>query len=203
MTSLGLLVLRVGLGLTVSAHGAQKLFGWYGGSRIAGFSAHLDRMGLIPATFWAWIAALSEFVGGLLVALGLLGPLGCFAVMGAMSMAIWLVHWPKGFFNTKGGIEFPLMIWVGALASQVRVRGSGPRGRGFKSPRPELFSEAQVRASSAIPRTIAAAPASRRDAPRRSRSLQIPHPVTSTMAYSRTGETTESGATLRASSTSR
>jgi len=123
MTSLGLLVLRVGLGLTVSAHGAQKLFGWYGGSRIAGFSAHLDRMGLIPATFWAWIAALSEFVGGLLVALGLLGPLGCFAVMGAMSMAIWLVHWPKGFFNTKGGIEFPLMIWVGALALSVTGPG--------------------------------------------------------------------------------
>jgi putative oxidoreductase len=121
--NLGLVVLRVGLGLTIAAHGSQKLFGWYGGSRIAGFSAHLDRMGLIPATFWAWIAALSEFVGGLLVALGLLSPLGCFAVMGALSMAIWLVHWPKGFVNGKGGIEFPLLIWVGALALSITGPG--------------------------------------------------------------------------------
>jgi putative oxidoreductase len=123
MISLGLLVLRVGLGLTVAAHGAQKLFGWYGGSRIAGFSAILSRMRLKPAAFWAWIASLSEFVGGLLVVLGFLSPLGCFAVMAAMSMAIWLVHWPKGFFNTKGGIEFPLLIWVGALALSVTGPG--------------------------------------------------------------------------------
>src|SRR5437879_12627151 len=96
MISLGLLVLRVGLGLTVSAHGAQKLFGWYGGSRIAGFSAHLDRMGLIPATFWAWIAALSELVGGLLVAHGVLGPLGGLAVIGAVSMPRWMAGRQKG-----------------------------------------------------------------------------------------------------------
>ena len=124
MIDVGLLVLRIGLGLTVAAHGSQKLFGWYGGSRIAGFSAGLTRMKLKPAVFWAWIAALSEFGGGLLVVLGLVSPFGCFAVMAAMSMAIWLVHWPKGFFNTKGGIEFPLLIWVGALALSVTGPGA-------------------------------------------------------------------------------
>lgn len=124
MINLGLLILRVGLGLTIAAHGSQKLFGWYGGSRIAGFSASLSRMRLKPAVFWAWIAALSEFGGGLLVVLGLLSPFGCFAVMAAMSMAIWLVHRPKGFWNTKGGIEFPLMIWVGALALSVTGPGT-------------------------------------------------------------------------------
>ena len=124
MIDVGLLVIRIGLGLTVAAHGSQKLFGWYGGSRIAGFSAGLTRMGLKPAAFWAWIAALSEFGGGLLVVLGLLSPFGAFAVMGAMSMAIWLVHWPKGFWNTKGGIEFPLTIWVGALALSLTGPGA-------------------------------------------------------------------------------
>ena len=124
MINVGLLILRVGLGLTIAAHGSQKLFGWYGGSRIAGFSASLGRMRLKPAVFWAWIAALSEFGGGLLVVLGLLSPFGCFAVMAAMSMAIWLVHRPKGFWNTKGGIEFPLMIWVGALALSVTGPGA-------------------------------------------------------------------------------
>ncbi len=124
MTNVGLLVLRIGLGLTIAAHGSQKLFGWYGGSRIAGFSASLARMGLKPAAFWAWTAGLSEFGGGLLVGLGLLSPFGAFAVMGAMSMAIWLVHRPKGFWNKNGGIEFPLTIWVGALALSLTGPGA-------------------------------------------------------------------------------
>ncbi len=124
MTNLGLLVLRLGLGLTIAAHGSQKLFGWYGGSHINGFAAGLTRMGLKPPTFWAWVAGLSEFGGGLLVVLGLLSPFGAFAVMGAMSMAIWLVHRPKGFWNKNGGIEFPLMIWVGALALSLTGPGA-------------------------------------------------------------------------------
>lgn len=67
-------------------------------------------MGIKPARPWAIAAALAEFVGGLLVAFGFLGPIGYLAVCGSMLAAIWLVHAGKGFFSSKGGWEFPLMI---------------------------------------------------------------------------------------------
>ena len=114
--ALGLLVLRVGVGLTIAAHGAQKLFGWFGGSGIAGTAAGMGRIGFRPSSLWAWVAALGEFGGGLLLTLGLLSPLGGLAVAGAMVVAIVSSHLSKGFWNRNGGIEFPLMIAVPALA---------------------------------------------------------------------------------------
>jgi putative oxidoreductase len=113
---LGLLVLRVIIGLTIMGHGSQKLFGWFSGPGLKGFSAGTGRMGLRPPLFWATLAALGEFGGGLLVALGLLTPLGALGIMGAMFVAIRKVHWPKGFWNGKGGIEFPLTLWTVAFA---------------------------------------------------------------------------------------
>ena len=124
MFGIGLLLLRLGVGLTVAAHGAQKLFGWYGGPGLSGFAGLLNKLNLRPASAWAWIAALAEFAGGLALALGLLTPLAGFAVLGSMVVAILLVHAAKGFWNRSGGIEFPLMIATPALA--LTLTGAGP-----------------------------------------------------------------------------
>jgi putative oxidoreductase len=109
---LGLLILRVLVGLVVAAHGAQKLFGWWSGPGLKGFSGWMAAMGLKPAALWGITGALGEFGGGLLLALGLLSPLGALGIIGAMLMAIALAHWPKGFWGTKGGYEFPLVLLV-------------------------------------------------------------------------------------------
>lgn len=108
---LGLLALRVLVGLVVAAHGAQKLFGWSGGPGIHGFSGWMAAMGLQPARLWSLLGGLGEFGGGLLLALGLLSPLGPLSVMGTMAMAIALAHWSKGFWSTNGGYEFPLVLF--------------------------------------------------------------------------------------------
>src|SRR5262245_48240206 len=99
---LGLLVLRVLVGLVVAAHGAQKLFGWWGGAGLKGFGGWMASVGLKPAALWALAGGLGEFGGGLLLVLGLLGPLGALGIIGAMIMAIALAHWSKGFWGTKG-----------------------------------------------------------------------------------------------------
>jgi putative oxidoreductase len=119
---LGILLLRLVLGGFLFGHGAQKLLGWFGGPGLAGtagfFGAHLR---LRPAPFWALLAGLSEAGGGLLVALGLLTPLGTAALVAAMLMAV-TVHWPR-FWAMDGGIEYPLLLLIGALA--VAVGGPG------------------------------------------------------------------------------
>src|SRR4051794_5141893 len=119
---LGLLVLRLALGGLLFAHGAQKLFGWWGGPGLAGttgmFGSHLR---LRPASFWALVGTLSETGGGLLVALGLLTPLGAAAMVAAMLMAV-NVHWPR-FFAQNGGYEYPLLVLLSALA--VDLTGPG------------------------------------------------------------------------------
>jgi putative oxidoreductase len=122
--SIGLLLLRVVFGLTVAAHGAQKLFGWYGGPRLEGFSGMLEKLGVRPSRHFALLAGLAEFGGGLLVALGFLNPIGPLAVVGAMAVAIVTVHLSKGFFNSQGGYEFPLAILVTMFV--LSITGPGP-----------------------------------------------------------------------------
>src|SRR5687768_18450234 len=95
---LGLLILRVLIGLVFIGHGGQKLFGWWGGPGLKGFTGWMAAMGLKPASIWGLLGALSEFGGGVLLALGLLSPLGSLGIMGAMLMAIGLAHWTKGFW---------------------------------------------------------------------------------------------------------
>ncbi len=124
MVGLGLLILRLVVGLTVAAHGAQKLLGWFGGGGITGTRGFVTRLQFRPTELWTWAVILGEFGGGLLMALGLLSPIGNFGVMGAMAVAMWVVHRPKGFFNTAGGIEFPLQIAAVALA--LSLMGPGP-----------------------------------------------------------------------------
>jgi putative oxidoreductase len=117
------LILRLVVGLILAGHGAQKVFGWWGGSGMTGWVGAMKRMRIRPAVGWAWASALAELLGGLAVAIGLLSPLGSFAIAGSMLVAIALVHWPKGFWVTKGGYEFNLLI-LGTVAA-LAVIGPG------------------------------------------------------------------------------
>src|SRR5260370_8096119 len=116
MAALGLLILRLVVGLTVAAHGSQKLFGVWGGPGMTGWTNAVGKLRIRPAQPWAWVAALSEFGGGLLLALGLLSPFGSLAIIGAMSVAIATVHLSRGFWTSKGGFEFNLTLIPAALA---------------------------------------------------------------------------------------
>lgn len=116
MTDIGLLIIRLVLGGIFIAHGSQKLFGWFGGRGIKGAIVMMEKMGARPAPLWGVLAGLAEFGGGVLTLLGLLNPLGSLGIIAAMTVAIVQVHWVKGFWNTKGGIEFPLINLTSALA---------------------------------------------------------------------------------------
>lgn len=117
-----LLLLRIVAGLTLAAHGAQKLFGWFGGSGYAKLMQGQQAQGFRPAWIWSPLAVLGELGGGLSLAFGLLTPLGAAGVVGAMLMAILKVHWKNGFFNGNRGIEFPLQL----LAIAVAIGLAGP-----------------------------------------------------------------------------
>ena len=121
--NLGLLLLRVVCGLTLAAHGAQKLFGWFGGSGFAKQREGMAKQGYKPALLWAFFVVLGEVGGGLSLAFGLLTPLGAAGVVGAMFMAIFKVHWKNGFWNGKRGIEFPLALL--AIAAALGIMGPG------------------------------------------------------------------------------
>jgi putative oxidoreductase len=122
MAALGLLILRLVVGLTLAAHGSQKLFGVWGGPGMTGWAQSVQRLRIRPAQPWAWVAALSEFGGGLLLALGLLSPLGSLAIVGAMVVAIATVHLSRGFWTSKGGYEFNLSL----IAASVALALTGP-----------------------------------------------------------------------------
>ncbi len=116
-----LLVLRVVIGLLVAGHGAQKVFGWFGGHGMAGFSGWLHSMGFRPVVLWSWMGALAELGGGVLLTLGLFSPLGSIAIASSMLTAIARAHWPK-IWNTDHGFELPLTYLVVALV----VAATGP-----------------------------------------------------------------------------
>jgi putative oxidoreductase len=124
MTALGLLILRLGIGVILAAHGAQKLFGVWGGPGMAKWTESVQRLRIRPAQPWAWVAALSEFGGGLLLGVGLLSPLGGLAIIGAMLVAVATVHLANGFWNGKRGYEFNLSLVVAAAA--LALTGPGP-----------------------------------------------------------------------------
>ena len=120
----GLLILRLFVGLALGAHGAQKLFGWWGGSGPAVLRQHMTHMRLRPASLWVAGAIGTEIGGGLLLAAGLLSPLGSVGVGAAMLMAIVLVHRGKGFFAQGGGLESPLLYLIPAAALGITGPGS-------------------------------------------------------------------------------
>lgn len=98
------------VGLTIAAHGAQKLFGWFGGNGLKKSIVSFENMGFKPGLLWLALAIAGELGGGLFLASGFLTPVGAAGVFGAMSMATFKSHWKKGFFAQKGGYEYPLTI---------------------------------------------------------------------------------------------
>jgi putative oxidoreductase len=113
---LGLLVIRVVVGLLFVGHGTQKLFGWFGGHGIAGTGGFFDSLGMRPGKQHAFMAGLAEAGGGLLLALGLLTPLASAALIAVMVVAIATVHVKNGIWNSSQGYEFNLVLIAAAFA---------------------------------------------------------------------------------------
>jgi putative oxidoreductase len=115
MMDTGLLIGRLVFGSLMAAHGSQKLFGWFGGHGLAGTAAFFDTIGFRPGRLLATAAATAEVGGGLLVALGFLGPIGPAAMLSVMIVAASL-HWSNGVFAMNNGVEVPLLYATGAVA---------------------------------------------------------------------------------------
>ena len=118
----GIFLLRVVLGSIMAAHGAQKLFGWFGGGGPRGTAGGFAQLRFRAPLWMALAAGLAEFGGGLLIAAGLLTPLAALAIAVVMLNAIATVHWRNGFFNSAGGYEFNLLV----LAVAVAIAATGP-----------------------------------------------------------------------------
>jgi len=116
-----LLLLRVGVGLTLAAHGWNKFFG---GGRISGTGRWLNSIGIKPGRFNALLAAISELGSGFLMALGLLTPFAAAGVIGVMVVAGWTVHRSNGFFIIKEGWEYIYVLALVALVSAILGPGS-------------------------------------------------------------------------------
>lgn len=123
MMALGLLVIRVVVGLLFVGHGAQKLFGWFGGHGPKGTGGWLESIGVKPGVAMAVVAGLLEFLGGLLFALGLLTPIGALFIILAMIGAIKTVHAKNGLWVTNNGYEYNLVLI--AVAAGVALTGAG------------------------------------------------------------------------------
>lgn len=119
----GLLAIRLVVGLLLLGHGMQKLLGWFGGHGLAGTGGWFETLGLRPGRSHAMLAGIAEAGGGLLLALGLLTPLACAAIIGVMTTAIATVHWPK-VWVTEGGLEYPLVLLVVAFGIACAGPGS-------------------------------------------------------------------------------
>ena len=118
-----LLILRLVLGTAMAAHGAQKLFGWFGGYGLKGTGGFFESIGFRPGARFALAAGLTETTSGILLGLGLLGPIGPALMLSVMLVAILTVHKGHGFFATSNGIELPLLYITGSLA--VAFAGPG------------------------------------------------------------------------------
>ena len=120
---IGLLLLRLTVGLTLGAHGAQKLFGWFGGQGLEATGRGLEALGFVPGRRQALMAGLTETGAGLLLVLGLLTPLAATMVFAVMLVAALSVHVKQGFFITSGGYEYNLML--GAAGLSLAFTGAG------------------------------------------------------------------------------
>ncbi|HXM21860.1 MAG TPA: DoxX family protein [Terriglobales bacterium] len=119
---IGLVLLRLTAGLTLAAHGAQKLFGWFGGPGLDTTGQFFETIGFLPGRRHALMAGLAETGGGLLMALGLFTPIGAALICSVMLVAV-TVHIKKGSFAQNGGYEYTLVL--GVAASSVAFTGPG------------------------------------------------------------------------------
>jgi putative oxidoreductase len=134
---IALLIFRVVIGLTLAGHGAQKLFGWFGGPGPVRLRQGFEKLGYKPAWFWVSLAIVGELGGGLSFALGFLTPLGAAGIFGAMVMAA-RSHWKNGFFLQKGGYEYTLTLASASLAIGLIGPGSYALDALFGSILPEV-----------------------------------------------------------------
>jgi putative oxidoreductase len=152
---LGLTALRAAVGAVFFAHGAQKLFGWFGGPGLQGTSQAFDSIGLAPGRRNALIAGASEVGGGALLATGFLTPVAAATTIGVQSQAIRTVHWDKGFFVMNGGFEFNLTLIAAALALADAGPGAWSLDRALGTERSgPLWALAALAAGLAGPRLL-------------------------------------------------
>jgi putative oxidoreductase len=118
----GLLLARLVFGLLMAAHGSQKLFGWFGGHGLTAVGNMFVSLGFRPGRLFAAAAAVGESAGGLLIAFGLLGPVGPALMLSVMIVAAVSVHWRHGLFAMSNGIEVPLLY----AAAAVTLALTGP-----------------------------------------------------------------------------
>ncbi|HWB29217.1 MAG TPA: DoxX family protein [Vicinamibacterales bacterium] len=121
--ALGLVLVRLAVGVTLAAHGAQKLFGWFGGPGLDQTAAMFEKLGFAPGRRQALAAGAAEAGGGLLIALGLATPLAAAIVFAVMLVAAISVHAPQGFFITRGGFEYTFVL--GATGLSLAFMGPG------------------------------------------------------------------------------
>ncbi|MDS9996674.1 DoxX family protein [Bacillus atrophaeus] len=122
MLSVGLLIIRLIIGLLFVGHGAQKLFGWFGGHGLKGTGGWFESIGMKPGVTVALLAGLSELFGGIMFVLGLLTPLAGIIIAGTMVMAIVKVHGANGLWVTNNGYEYNLTL----LAVTIGIALTGP-----------------------------------------------------------------------------
>jgi putative oxidoreductase len=121
--SIGLLLIRLVVGLTFMGHGAQKLFGSFGGHGLKGTAGWLESIGVKPGVLMAFLAGAGELVGGALFAAGLLTSIGAALIVITMLVAIFTVHRKNGYWVTQNGFEYNLILI--AVAIGVALIGPG------------------------------------------------------------------------------
>src|SRR5215211_1300667 len=114
------MIVRLAQGSLMAGHGAQKLFGSFGGPGLEGTSGFMEMLGMRPGRPWAYMAGISEFGGGVLTAPGLLNPVGPLGIIGAMAMATRKAHWDKPIWVTEGGAELPVLNMAISTALMIR-----------------------------------------------------------------------------------
>lgn len=119
----GALILRLPVGLVLAAHGAQKLFGWFGGYGLEATGQWMASIGLVPGLLMAFLAGAAEFFGGLALALGLLTRPAALVNAVAMAVATFVVHLENGLFMSNNGYEYALILLAASLA--LLVAGGG------------------------------------------------------------------------------
>jgi putative oxidoreductase len=130
---IGLALLRLATGLILATHGAQKLFGWFGGPGLDGTGQFFETIGFLPGRRHALMAGLAETGGGLLLALGLFTPIGAALICSVMVVAV-TVHMKNGFFAQNGGYEYAIVLGIAALSVAFTGPGSFTRCDVRKSP---------------------------------------------------------------------
>jgi putative oxidoreductase len=120
----GLLIARLVLGVLMSAHGTQKLFGWFGGYGLNGTAGFLEALGFRPGWLFVTAASAAEITGGLLLAAGFLSPVASGLIVSVMIVAAVSVHWEHGVFASNNGIEVPLLYGTGAVALALTGPGA-------------------------------------------------------------------------------